>query len=473
MLFVKVFDMPRPVRRHVPDMADMPWQKTVDRRGNLLYNGRIHIMKEEIPMKRRGWKAKKELSMRQKAAGTVLCLLLYRAMCHVPLPYMEPGYLDAMLGAPLGLLDAVTGGSLGSMSLASLGVGPWITASIVLQLLGVAFPKLSDMDRDADGKRKKKMATFLLSAALAVLEASGLAYGHLRGGYLEGGLPQAAAAALTMAAGSGMLSALALFIDWRLFGSGTSLILTAGILASWTGDAAVAASVLTYGLSPLGAALALAAAAAGVVLLAAWGVLLASCEKKLPVAYARQARGNMRQTGEIPLKPIPGGVVPVIFASTVVSLPVMAGALAGYDAAWLKMFDTGSWLRPGMPWASIGFLLYVALIVGFGHFCQMLYVNPDEVARNLQEAGGTVPGVRPGRPTAQHIRHASGRLVTLGGLCLAVMAAVPIAVSGMTGLSNLSFLGTSMLIVISTVDDTWKAWKTGNLQGRHRMGGIL
>lgn len=434
-------------------------------------------------MKTKGYRPRKEFTMKQKIAGTVLCLLLYRLLSFVPLPFVDSAFIKSMIGmnGSLGLLDMMSGGSLGNMSLMALGIGPWITASIVLQLLGMAFPSIADINRDVDGKRKYKMITFAMSVGFALVESVGMMTGYGRMGYLSSYTWYTVLVpSLMMMAGTGILSLMGWYIDERLFGNGTSLILTAGILCSYISDGTTAGIVLSYGKSTAGAICVCLIAAAGLAAVFSYTVFISSCEKRITVVYSGKAASgrNMKHTNTIPLKLMSGGVVPVIFASTIITMPAIIGSAAGSQAEWLTVFNTSCWLDPDHPWALVGFFLYIALIIAFGYFCQLMYVNPIELADNLQKQGGTIPGVRPGKPTSDYIRGQARWLTALGGISLCIVASVPILVSGMFGLSNLSFLGTSILIAVSTIDDTWKAWftwkKSRSYTGKKTAGkGIL
>lgn len=429
-------------------------------------------------MKSKGYRPKKELTMKQKLTGTLLCVLLYRLLSFVPLPFADRSYIQAAIGAngSLGLLDILSGGGLGNLSLTALGVGPWITASIVLQLIGAAFPSFAELNKEESGRKTYRLITFTTAASLALAESFGLMYGYGRAGYLSGDAWYTVAApAFLMAAGTGFLSLMCWYIDERLFGNGTSVILTAGILCSYAGDGAMLVEVLVHGKRALAGAAACAAALAALIGLFAYTVFISSCEKRIHVVYSKKAPGaGMKNTNTIPLKLISGGVVPVIFASTIITFPALVGTMAGSDAAWLKVFNTGCWLDGAYPWASLGFVLYIGLIMVFCYFCQVMYVNPVELAENLKKNGGTVPGVRPGKPTADYITGQARWLTALGGIFLCVIAAVPIAVSGAFGVGNLSFLGTSILITVSTIDESWKTWKAANLGNSYSVKkGIL
>lgn len=428
-------------------------------------------------MKTKGYKPKKEFTLKQKVIGTLSCLLLYRLLSFVPLPFVNSGYIQAAIGmnGSLGLLNVLSGGSLGNMSLMALGIGPWITASIVLQLIGMAFPKFADLNKEEDGKRTYKLITFGASALFALLEAVGLLRGYGRSGYLsEYTWYTVLIPALLMMVGTGILSLMGWYIDEKLFGNGSSLILTTGILCSYVSDGTTVGIVLSYGKGTAAGVILCMAALVLLFYLFLYTVFISSCEKRIPVVYAGKMGGsdNRKNINTIPLKLLAGGVVPVIFASSIVTFPALLGSMFGWEAEWLKIFNTSYWLNVHYPWASVGFVLYIVLIIAFGYFCQLMYMNPMELSENLKKNGGTVPGVRPGRATADYITSQMKWLTALGGLFLCVVAAIPMIVSGAFGLGGLSFLGTSILIVVSTISDTWDAWKTASLSKSYLVKGM-
>lgn len=428
-------------------------------------------------MKTKGYKPKKEFTLKQKVIGTLSCLLLYRLLSFVPLPFVNSGYIQAAIGmnGSLGLLNVLSGGSLGNMSLMALGIGPWITASIVLQLIGMAFPKFADLNKEEDGKRTYKLITFGASALFALLEAVGLLRGYGRSGYLsEYTWYTVLIPALLMMVGTGILSLMGWYIDEKLFGNGSSLILTTGILCSYVSDGTTVGIVLSYGKGTAAGVILCMAALVVLFYLFFYTVFISSCEKRIPVVYAGKMGGsdNRKNMNTIPLKLLAGGVVPVIFASSIVTFPALLGSMFGWEAEWLKIFNTSYWLNVRYPWASVGFVLYIVLIIAFGYFCQLMYMNPMELAENLKKNGGTIPGVRPGRATADYITSQMKWLTALGGLFLCVVAAIPMIVSGAFGLGSLSFLGTSILIVVSTIRDTWDAWKTASFSKSYLVKGM-
>lgn len=424
--------------------------------------GRRHTLNEAL----------KKLTLKQKAAGSLVCILIYRLLSFVPLPYVNTEYVRTLIGAngSVSLLNVMSGGNLGNMSLMALGIGPWISASIVLQLIGMAFPKFADLNKEESGKKTYKLITLGSSVLFALFEGLGIMLSYGKNGYLDNYTWYTVAVpVLLMMAGSGILSLMGWFMDEKLFGSGTSLILTAGILCSYVSDGTVLTTVLGYGKGTAAVICIILACIMALFYLFLYTVFISLCEKRISVQYSGKMSGsvNMKNMSNIPIKLITGGVVPVIFASTIVTMPALIGTLAGSSARWLEIFNTGAWLKADRWWASIGFVLYIILIVAFGYFCQVMYMNPAEIAKNLQKNGGTVPGVRPGKPTAEYIKKQTKWFTGLGGLFLAVVAAMPIVISGFLGLSGLSFLGTSLLIVVSTVKETIEKWQSGNLANGH------
>ncbi len=429
-------------------------------------------------MKSKGYKPKKEFTLKQKVAGSVFCLLLYRLLSFVPLPFVNSEYIKAMIGAngSLGLLNTLSGGNLWNMSLMALGIGPWITASIVLQLIGLAFPKFADLNKEESGKKTYKLITLGTAIAMSLLESIGLMNGYGKLGYLSSYTWYTVLVpSLMMMLGTGILSLMGWYMDERLFGNGTSLILTSGILCSYVGDGIAVGTALSAGKAVPVAVLLCIIALILLFVLFLYTVFISSCEKRIPVVYSKKTgnTANIKNTNNIPLKLLVGGVVPVIFASTIVTFPALIGSAFGSEAGWLEIFNTNCWLRAGHTWQNIGFVIYVAMIIGFGYFCQLMYVNPIELAHNLQKNGGTIPGVRPGKPTSDYIVSQARWLTALGGIFLCIIAAIPMVVSGLIGVGNLSFLGTSILIVVGTIKETWDTWKTSRMSKTYTAKSFL
>lgn len=415
---------------------------------------------------------KKKLTLKQRIAGTAGFLLLFRLLSFVPLPFVDSSVVKSLIegNGSLGLLNLLTGGNLGNMSVMALGITPYITASIILQLMGVLIPKLTEIQKDGtEGQKKYKKITIALATVLALVESIGLMVGYGRQGILmKMTWYTVLIPALIMMIGTFGLSCMGQFIDARLFGNGTSLILVTGILCSYVEDALTLGRVLIVGKSIPVSILFIILAAICVILLFAFTTFISVCEKKVSVTYSAKMTGRqMKQTSTIPLKLIGGGVIPIIFASTLITFPSLVQSFLGTDVKWLHIFNTAHWLKPDEIWASIGLVAYLAMIIGFSYYYQELSLNVMELANNLKTKGGTIPGIRPGTPTVEYLNRQLKWLTALGGICLCVIAVIPMILSSTLGIANLSFLGTSIIITVSVIDETMKKYKSETMVGKY------
>ena len=259
-----------------------------------------------------------------------------------------------------------------------------------------------------------------------------------------------------------LLSFIGQYISDYLFGNGVSLILVTGILCSYLADGQTLYQVLTYNRSGVEKWVICALACIVVFLLFAFTIWLNSCEKRIYVNHNNKV-GNgsvMKQQSVIPLKLIGGSVVPVIFASSILSIFAFIQTFAKSDIKWLHMFNTNYWLSKSEWWNNFGILFYFLMIIGFSYYYQNLNLNEREIADNLKRSGGFIVGVRPGKDTEVYLRRNIKCLTFLGGLGLCVIAFIPIVLSVVIGISNLSFVGTSIIIVVSTIDEAYRSYCT-------------
>lgn len=413
----------------------------------------------------RTYKQKRNLTLRQKIAGTLLLLLIYRLLSHVPLPFIDSTYMKALVSGngSLGLLNMLTGGNLGNMSIMALGITPYITASIIVQLMGVLLPILSKMQKEGpDGQRRYKRVIMILAVILAFIESLGILIGYRRQGILTNTAWYAVLIpAIIMMAGAFLLAFMGQYMEKHFFGNGTSLILVTGILASYVGDALSLGTVLTAGKSLPIAIVSISAAIICVVLLFLFTTFISVSGKDISVTYSAKVSGqSAAQHSSIPLKLIGGGVVPIIFASTIITFPSLIQSFTGTDAKWLHLFNMNYWLNIDEPIASVGLILYLAMIIGFSYYYQALNLNEKELAEKLKKNGGVIPGIRPGIPTEQYLKRQMKWLIALGGICLCIVAIVPMLVSGTLGVANLSFLGTSIIITVTVLDETLRKYES-------------
>ena len=408
---------------------------------------------------------KKVLSFRTKVIYTVLILLGFRLLAHVPLPFVNSAYISTLMNTngSLSFFNALTGGSFESMTVMALGITPYITASIVIQLLGVAIPRLGELQKEgATGRKTIERISIVLAAVLGFLQSLFMMMNYGRNGLLSNYtwytvlIP-----ALIMTGGVFVLAYAGQVISDRFFGNGTSLILLAGILASYLTDMNTLFTRITGSDKLWLNILSVVIAIAAVLLLFGFTFYLNYCEKRIHITYSQRmsAGGSVTaQKSVIPLKLIAGSVVPIIFASTLMSIPAVIQSFTGTDIKFLYFLDTSKWFSKVYPWATLGVILYCVLIIGFSYYYNSLNLNEVELATNLKKHGGYINGIRPGKPTSDYLRRQMKYLTLLGALGLCVIAIVPTMLTGFLGLSRLSFLGTSIIITVSVIVETQKSF---------------
>lgn len=425
----------------------------------------------------RKYGAKKERSLRSKIAWTMFLLFLYRVLSHVPLPFVDSTYVKSMLNVngSLGVFNTLTGGNLANMSVVALGITPYITASIVLQLMGVLITPLAEMQKDGStGRKYLNRITIILAVILGGLQSVFMMIGYGKGGLLSTYTwYTVGTCALLMTAGVFILAWFGHMIQEHFFGNGVSLILTVGILCSYLMDGETFVNTLMVEDDTVRSVLYVFLGLFGVALLFGFSIWLNYCEKRIPVVYSGKLLvGGVEESSKvsvIPLKLIAGSVVPVIFASTILGLPGLIQSFTGTDVKWLWMFNTNRWLSADAPWASIGILFYFVMIIWFGYYYQMLNMNEAELAMNLRRHGGVIAGVRPGPDTEQYLRHEMRYLTVLGGIGMCIVAFVPIAANAFLHIPSLSFLGTSIIIVVSSMTEVHGKYKAARRDNRYRI----
>ncbi len=423
--------------------------------------------------------------LRLKCLAVIGILLGIRALSNIPTPGVDSGYFASVVdeNAALGLFNVMTGGGLTSLSVMALGITPYITATIVLQLLGVMMPKLRDIQRSpakTDRDRLKKI-TFLSGGALALIEALGMAVGFGGSGMLVNYTwYNVTLITAVWTAGALFLIFLGELITDRLIGNGISLILAANIIVSFPSDLKSVWDVIIHN-GDMSAQISKGViVAAFLFAMIAFIVVLNQTTRNIPVTVSGKLKAGGAagaQSYDIPLKLCPGSVIPVVFASSVLSLPLLVLTFTGRSGNnfFFRMFDSSNWFSAARPWCSLGVVLYVAMIFGFSYFYSEIAMSPDEVADNLKKAGSAVPGIRAGRPTAEYLRKQMNAVNFIGSAALSVAAVVPYIIGGIFTLSSLSILGTSLIIVVGVIVET-KATLDGETRNsfyRERKGGIF
>lgn len=407
------------------------------------------------------------VSLREKVIMTILILIGYRLLAHIPLPFVNGEYMKALIdtNSALSFFNALTGGSFESMSWMALGIGPYITASIVLQLMSVVIPRLADLQKEgATGRKVIERWTLILAGVLGFLQAIVMTWGYGKQGFLvDYTWYTVLVPAVLMTLGVFVLSYAGQIITEKFFGNGTSLILLTGIVASYFSDANTLFKVLTDGRSIEMSVLFCTIALVLVFALFGFSYYLNYCEKRIPVTYSQKLStkyGTQTQTSVIPLKLLSGSVVPIIFASTILAIPGFIQSFTGSDIKWLAVFDSSKWFMSDMPWASVGVILYCLMIIWFSYYYNHLNLNEVELAQNLKKHGGYIYGVRPGKETSDYLKSQLRYIAFLGSLGLCVIALIPVLIMNFLHIPRLAFLGTSIIITVSVLVETYKRFTT-------------
>ena len=411
---------------------------------------------------RNAWKVQE---IRKKILYTLLMLFVFRLGSFVPVPWIDSTSLRAIVegNSVLALLNMFNGGALQYYSFFAAGITPYITASIVIQLLTVAIPKLEAMQKEGEeGRKRITQYTRYGTVAFALIQAIGMV-SWLRGlGVFYGGILDGVLAMATVTTGSVAVMWLGEVMSDHGIGNGISMLIFAGIVARIPGAIAQTFTMVRMGeMNILVVLLALAI----MVAVVAGCVMLQEGQRKIPVQYAKRVVGNRIYGGQstyIPLRVNTAGVIPIIFASSVLLFPyTVARFFPGAAAEAVQ--------RAFSPGSPIYVVLYVVLIVFFAYFYTAVVFNPAELAENMKKYGGFVLGIRPGKPTADYIEKVMARITLGGALALAVVALVPTVMSGLLNVNTFYFGGTSVLIVVGVALDTVHQLE-GQLLMRHYEG---
>lgn len=400
--------------------------------------------------------------LRKKVLIIIGLLAVYRVAAHIPIPGLETDALRRFFEGNqlLGLVDIFAGGGLSNLSVVMLGVAPYITASIVLQLLTMIFPRLEEMQKEEGeaGRRKIQMYTRLLAVPLAAVQGFGFLTLLSRGSG-GGAVPlhfdslQFLIAILTVTAGTIFLMWIGELISEQGLGNGASLIIFLGIVGQAPQN--LRQIFLLWDPSKLPTLLAFVAVA---LLVTAGVVFVTEAQRNIPVTYAKRVRGGRLLGGvstHLPLRVNQAGVIPIIFALSLLLFPgviaqffvgVQNGAIARIAQQVVNLFNT-NWIYG---------IFYFLLVVLFTYFYTAIVFDPQKIAEHLQKQGGFIPGMRPGGMTAQYLKRIVNRITVAGALFLGLIAVLPLALQGFTRSSALTIGGTGLLIVVSVILETMK-----------------
>ena len=401
---------------------------------------------------------------------TFMMLVVIRFGSQLPTPGVDPTYLKRFFdqaGDALGFLNAVTGSSFENMSVLALSITPYITSSIIMQLLTIAIPKLEEMQKDGeDGRRKILEYTRYVTVALALLQSSAMAIGFGRQGFLiDYNAWSIIVAICSMTAGSAFLIWCGEQITEHGVGNGISIVLLFNIISSVPNDGVTLFTRFIRGKKVPVAAVSVIIIAAIIFAMVVYVIILNDAERRIPVQYSKKMQGRKMvggQSSHIPLKVNTSGVMPVIFASSIMSFPVIIGQFLNVDYSTiggkiLMVLSSSNWLVPERPVYSIGLVIYIVLLILFAYFYTSITFNPLEIANNMKKQGGFIPGIRPGKPTSDYLNKILNYIVFIGAVGLTVVAILPIAFSGMFSITRISFSGTSLIIIVSVILETIKS----------------
>ncbi len=409
--------------------------------------------------------------LRKKILYTFMMLVVIRFGCQLPIPGIKTTFFADWFAKQttdvFGFFNAMTGGSFSTMSIFALSITPYITSSIIVQLLTIAIPKLEELQKDGeDGRKKIQEYTRYTTVALALLESSAMAIGFGRQGLLlEYNVWNIIIAVVTMTTGSALLMWIGEQITEKGVGNGISIVLLFNILSSVPNDVRSLYYRFVFGQTIPTMVIATVIIAAVIIAMVVFVVVLNDAERRIPVQYSKKMVGRKMvggQASNIPLKINTAGVMPVIFASSIMSFPVVIAQFFPVDYTTtggkiLMMLNSGSWCNPDQPVYSIGLVIYIILLFVFAYFYTSITFNPLEVANNMKKQGGFIPGIRPGKPTSDYLNQILNYIVFIGAVGLMVIAVTPIAFSGLLDVSQISFAGTSLIIIVGVVLETIKA----------------
>jgi preprotein translocase subunit SecY len=417
----------------------------------------------------------KVADLRKKMLFTALVIVIYRIGVAIPIPYLDSNMLSSYMaltdGSIFQYLNILSGDAFSHATLFALGVSPYITASIVMQLLTIAIPALENMAKDGqDGQKKINQITRYVTVGLGLITAFGY-YMLLRNNHLliDNSIFAAAVMIMCYCAGSSLVMWLAEKVNDHGIGNGISMILLANIVSRGPSILSTFWSYLTSG-KATGIIIAASTLIIGLAMIV-FIVFTNDSERRLPIQYAKKVVGRKMYGGQnssLPLKLMMTGVMPIIFANSIITIPATVAlffptpAEGSFWDKFLNLFSSGSWF-----YAVLTFIL----IIVFAYFYTSLTFNPIEIANNLKKNGGSIPGIRPGKPTADYITRILNRITLLGALCLGVIAVVPMIANIISGgnLGGLAFSGNSIIIVVGVILETARDLES-QLSMRHYKG---
>ena len=420
--------------------------------------------------------------LREKILFSAFIILLYRIGVAIPVPFVDANilsqYMTSTTGSILQYLNILSGNAFSQATLFALGISPYITASIVIQLLAVAIPALEKLSKEGEeGKKKINQITRIVTVVLSLITSFGY-YMMLKSNSIitdDGNSVFGAVIIIACyCAGSALVMWLAEKINDKGIGNGISLILFANIVSR---GPSIVSSLWNYatGKNPdVSHAVGIIITVASIVIglgMVMFIIFMTNSERRLPIQYAKKTVGRKMyggQSSNLPIKLNMTGVMPIIFANSIISIPgtialfLKTPAEGSFWAGFLNLFNSDNWFYA---------VITLVLIIAFAYFYVAISFNPVEVANNLQKNGGSIPGIRPGRPTSDYIRKVTNRITLIGAIMLGIIAVLPLVINICTGnlMSGLAFGGSSVIIVVGVVLETAREIE-GQMTMRHYKG---
>ena len=407
--------------------------------------------------------------IRQKIFFTFLMLIVIRIGSQIPVPGVNSGYFAAWFaqqsGDALNFFDAFTGGSFTSMSIFALNISPYITSSIIIQLLTIAIPKLEEMQKEEDGRQKINKITRYTTVLLAFIEGTAMTIGFGGRGLLEKyNFVNCVVVIAAFIAGSTFIMWIGERISEKGIGNGISIVLLINILSRVPSDLGTLFEQFVFNKNVAVGVLCAAIIIAIILVVVVLVIFLQDGERRIPVQYSKKMQGRKMvggQSSHIPLKVNTAGVIPVIFASSLMQMPGIIASFAGVDGGTgiggqiLRTLNSSNWCNPQQPVYSIGLVIYVALCIFFAYFYTSITFNPIEVADNIKKQGGFIPGIRPGKPTTDYLTSILNYTVFVGAVGLLIIVVIPFIFNGVFH-ASVSFGGTSIIIIVGVILETLK-----------------
>ncbi len=389
--------------------------------------------------------------LRQRIIFTLLMLVVFRVGAHVPIPGIDPGKLADFFREDnlFGLYNVISGGALSKFTIFAMGIMPYINASIIVQLLTVVIPKFKEWSEEGvEGRKKMVQVIRYGTVGLALLQATGMTFSLIQPAIIERSTPAYLVIIISLTAGTAFLMWLGELITEKGIGNGISLLIFAGIVAGFPSGAGQIIELIRLGEARLLVLIPVILVMLGLIV----GIIALDVgRRRIPVQYAKRVVGRRMYGGQsthIPLKVNQAGVIPVIFASAILMFPATLAMFINHPIAQS--------IAGALDWGTLlNTILYAAFIILFTFFYTAIQFDPMKVAGDIKKYGGFIPGLRPGRPTAEYLSRISNKLTLVGAVSLAIICVLPIILQGVTRL-NLIFSGTGLIIIVGVILETMR-----------------